>query len=179
MACRIGGLSDCPRTFYLVGALDRNFTAQMKRVIDSLHASPPYYRRIKTSRTDEHLMPLLFTHRPCLYARHWMGHRPCTDRHGFHPVPVSGSYPIPVSFSQSHRHPNPPPTAQMRHVTTGLPPCIQQWIDEAGASGDCTRHVNGWWRIARTMDCRHAWPVPNSWWSTRMRCYWGQEHLYA
>jgi len=38
-ARRIGGLPGCPRTFYLVGALDRNSTTQMKRVITGL---PPW-----------------------------------------------------------------------------------------------------------------------------------------
>jgi len=41
-ARRIGGLPGCPRTFYLVGALDRNSTTQMKRVTTSL---PPYIRQ--------------------------------------------------------------------------------------------------------------------------------------
>ena len=41
-ARRIGGLPGCPRTFYLVGALDGNFTTQMKRVTTSLS---PYIRQ--------------------------------------------------------------------------------------------------------------------------------------
>ena len=44
-ARRIGGLPTCPRcsrTFYLVGALDRNSTTQMKRVITGL---PPCIRQ--------------------------------------------------------------------------------------------------------------------------------------
>ena len=52
-------------------------------------------------------------------------------------------------------------TTQMRRVTTGLHPCIPQWIDEAAVSGDCTQHANGRWRVAGDDDCRHAWPVPN------------------
>ena len=39
MARRIGGLPEYPRTFYLVGALDRNSMAQMKRVTTSLPLS--------------------------------------------------------------------------------------------------------------------------------------------
>ena len=31
-ARRIGGFLGCPRQFFLFGALDRNFTAQMRRV---------------------------------------------------------------------------------------------------------------------------------------------------
>jgi len=41
-ARRLGGLAGCPRMFYLVDALDRNSTTQMKRVTTSL---PPCIRQ--------------------------------------------------------------------------------------------------------------------------------------
>ena len=49
-ARRIGGLLGCPHKFFLFGALDRDFTAQMRRVTTGLRPCIPQWIDKATGR---------------------------------------------------------------------------------------------------------------------------------